>query len=289
MKRFATRVYWTATALAFSASSSFAVGLGELKGDAFLGEAPKFQIELLGADKPFLDPGCYKLVRPTGDDGLPWLKKGTFSVRTGTSPVLELKAAEALNAPVVNIAVLVGCGQDVVRQYAVLPMPRDARTLAINSPVAPVVAALPSDLENGRFSKQGRSASLPKPQPASTQAENKAALAPVPPSKPFPASGPDAGQDAAEKEKIRQMEAAVGELQQKATDLAQKIEETSKPADPSGEQPKPVTDAVPAVASAEKAVKPALASNSGSSTWSIWAAIAGALVALLAVMWRRHM
>ncbi len=269
-------------------SVSHAIGLGELRGAAILGEAPKFRIDLLGADRQLLDPTCFRLVRPQDDDGLPWLKKATLSIVNGQPPVLEIRALEPFSSPAVNIAVLVGCGQDVIREYTVLTMPRDAQALTKNSPLPP--SQIVSSSESVTSARSTRAAEKQKSPGSPTVAPKLAVPLPEPVGVEAKASNAESNAAVvAEKEKIRQMEATLGDLQQRATDLAQKIEETSKPAEvpvaATAQQQSVVNSPTP---QGEKAERKVLVDAPQSSGWSLWAAILGGLLVGGALILRRR-
>lgn len=100
-----------------------AIGLGELRGHPALGERLRLEIDLLGADKLSLDPACFRLVQPTGGGDLPWLTKAGMSIRKATPPVLEIRSEIPLREPILQLAVQMGCGIDVSREYMLLASP----------------------------------------------------------------------------------------------------------------------------------------------------------------------
>jgi hypothetical protein len=108
--------------LALSCSAS-AIGLGELRGRPHLGESLKLEITLLGADRAGLDASCFRLIKPTDDSDLPWLKKADLRIRQAASPVLEIRSAAPMREPVLRLAVQIGCGHEVSRDYVLLASP----------------------------------------------------------------------------------------------------------------------------------------------------------------------
>ena len=84
-----------------------AIGLGELRGKAALGDKPRFEVDILGAGAGSLDSSCFRLKKPAGDDDLPWLKQATFAVRRGYPPVLEIRSSVPLADPVLALVVYV--------------------------------------------------------------------------------------------------------------------------------------------------------------------------------------
>ena len=105
------------------AGNASAIGLGELRGQPALGDRIRLEISLLGAEKVHLDPACFRLVQPSSNGDLPWLKKAGLSVRKGTPPVLEIRSEVPLREPVLQIGVYIGCGHEVSREYVVMASP----------------------------------------------------------------------------------------------------------------------------------------------------------------------
>ena len=103
--------------------AAYALGLGELRGQPSLGEHLRLEIDILGEGKAGLDATCFRLVQPSRGGDLPWLKKASLSIRKGKPPVLEIRNDMALREPVTQVAVQVGCGYDVSREYVVLASP----------------------------------------------------------------------------------------------------------------------------------------------------------------------
>ncbi len=155
-----------------------AVGLGELRGQPALGERIQLEIDLLGVDKQKLDSSCFRLVQPAGSADFPWLKKAVLNVRKGAHPVLEVSSETPMREPIMQLAVQLGCGHEISRDYTLLaspvrgttsppPAPRaaeiDARTLqpAVRRPVkvrstAPAAAEAPSRLAPRKLEKSPR-------------------------------------------------------------------------------------------------------------------------------------
>lgn len=108
--------------LALSGSVS-AIGLGELRGQPSLGDRLRLEIELLGADKQPIDAACFRLVQPAGSGDLPWLKQAGLSVRKGTPPVLQIRSEIPLREPILQVAIQLGCGHEISREYVLLASP----------------------------------------------------------------------------------------------------------------------------------------------------------------------
>lgn len=122
MNRIAIRYFLPCLMLALSSSVS-AIGLGELRGFPHLGESLKLEIDLLGADKAGLDSTCFRLIKPADGSDLPWLKKADLRVRRAASPVLEIRSNAPVREPVLQLAVQIGCGHEVSREYMVFASP----------------------------------------------------------------------------------------------------------------------------------------------------------------------
>lgn len=114
-----------------------AIGLGELRGHPALGERPRFEIELLGADKQTFDASCFRLVQPAVAGDLPWLKKASINLRKSTPPVLEIYSEVPLREPILQLAVQMTCGVEVSREYLLLVSPRkDVASPVVEAPLA---------------------------------------------------------------------------------------------------------------------------------------------------------
>jgi len=133
-----------------------AVGLGELRGQPNLGERLRLEIDLIGAEKQVLDATCFRLEHPATSDDLPWLKQAVLTVRKGAPQVLEIRSNSPLREPVLQVAVRLGCGHEVSRQYVLLASPGKAeQSLPSQSasqvfPVSPPSAAIVSQGEQPR-------------------------------------------------------------------------------------------------------------------------------------------
>lgn len=101
-----------------------AVGLGDLRGQPVLGERMQLEVDLLGVDKQKLDASCFRLVQPSGEGDLPWLKKAGLNVRKGAQPVLEIRSDTPLREPIMQFAVHLGCGHEISREYILMASPQ---------------------------------------------------------------------------------------------------------------------------------------------------------------------
>lgn len=238
VKKTIYRVSLAATLIAL-ACEAMALGLGELKGEPVLGEAARLEVELLGSGTRYLDPTCFKLVEPSAESGLPWLKQASFAVRHGTPAVLEIRSMANLRDPAFALAVYVSCGHDIVREYVLLaakPTAKPGETTAAPAPRSPAAKvpaprhqAAPARTPLKAVQATPASAVPPPPVPAPVQPPAQAAVqAPVTTQSGEPVKDlPPQESAMAADEKVKAMEAKVGELQQRAAELTQKIEQAA--------------------------------------------------------------
>ena len=256
------------------AGEAVAIGLGELRGQPALGERPRFELDILGASAGSLDPGCFKLKQPAGDDSLPWLKQASFSVRRGDPPVLEIRSNTPLTDPVLAVAVFVSCGHDIVREYLVFVSPPIARASDASVPHrAPAAKSAPTTRRQAASPRRAVAPPAPASAPVVSQLAEPQAL-PVAPASAAPVE-----------DKIKSMEAAVGELQQRADDLTQRLEQTATAA-PTGQVA--LSDAKPASPAPVPVAAPEEAKADGSQ-WSITGVLLGLLLLVAAWFgWRAY-
>ncbi|MBL8428367.1 MAG: hypothetical protein JNJ95_00525 [Dechloromonas sp.] len=143
LNRFALRCSLPVLILALSGGVS-AAGLGELRGQPVLGERLQLEIELLGAEKLKLDSNCFRLVQPSGESDLPWIKSAVLSVRKGARPVLEVRSESPLREPIMQLSVQMGCGHEVSRSYILMASPQRSDPLVVAERRLPE-SALPPD------------------------------------------------------------------------------------------------------------------------------------------------
>lgn len=277
MSHYAFRYSLIAASLAFFGHAS-AVGLGELRGAPVLGERPQLEVAIIGGEKAGLDATCFRLKQPAGDPNLPWLKQATLSIRRGQPPALLISSHLPLNDPALGIAIEVGCGYDVVREYVLLASPPSGKALTYSQPARTTAATVAAPR---RTTAPARTAA-PKSPVAGVSAE---AVAPA--GKPVaelpktfaPAAAPVPGDAVvASEEKIKAMESQVGALQQRAAELTQKIEQAAIPA----------PEAKPATPVAEPAPAPAR-SDAGGSNWTLYGALIAVALAVAGWLgWRNR-
>jgi len=263
--RFARRYSLPILMFALSGGVS-AVGLGDLRGQPVLGERMQLEIDLLGAEKQKLDAACFRLVQPSESSDLPWLKKASLSVRKGAQPVLEIRSDVPLREPIMQLAVQLGCGHEVSREYILMASPLGVGSLPAVEPRLPE-AALPSDRQQVRRPIRVRSiapAADDAPPRLPTRRAEKRTLARGLPDRLMLSDGDFAGEPSlhlatelflgatetkeaqreilrlefrmlmamheqaatqlATAEKLRNMEATLGELQQRAAEFSKRVE-----------------------------------------------------------------
>ena len=139
LNKFAFRLSAIALSLVLT-GEVFALGLGELRSTPNLGDRPRLEVEIVGAGKEPLDPACFRLQPPSGNDDLPWLKRATFSIRKGVPPILEIRSEVPLRDPIVQLSIHIACGHELVRNYIILASPEPTEQ-PVSDPVLPVVRA----------------------------------------------------------------------------------------------------------------------------------------------------
>lgn len=328
------RHYFTLIFLAVSGGVS-AIGLGELRGHPQLGERPRLELEILNAERLPLDATCFRLVQPSGSGDLPWLKKAGFKLRAGAPKILEIRPETPLLEPILELAVYLGCGHEVSRQYVLLvsPAPQSA---------PPVVEARPGRDESVPRSTNldpraarptlpavGPAEALPRLMPRRME---KRTVAKGMPDRLMVSTGIDVGEPSlrlatelfagngagggaketqreilrlefrmlmalneqatsqmATAEKLRNMEATLGELQQRAAEFALRVEQSAQPLASlapkseslGGQQPTPAIEPDP-LKPAPVAVRPVppVRESPGLSEWSLYGVLLGVLLGL---------
>jgi pilus assembly protein FimV len=280
VSHYAFRYSLIAASLAFCGNAA-AIGLGELRGAPALGERPQLEVAIIGGEKAGLDPACFRLKQPAGDRDMPWLKQGTLSIRRGQPPVLLISSHLPLNDPALGIAVEIGCGYDVVREYVLLASPPSGKALAYmepapraSTPAAPRRTEAPARVAAPKPAVAGVSAETAAPGSKPAAEPPKAAVLAAP-AVPGDAAG-------ASEEKIKSMESQVGALQQRAAELTQKIEQAAVQA------PEAKLAAPSAAVAAAPAPAPAR-SDAGGSNWALYSALIAAALAIAGWLgWRNR-
>jgi len=317
-----------------------AVGLGEMRGQPALGERMRLEIDLLGAEKQKLDAACFRLVQPSGSGELPWLKRAVFNVRTGTPSVLEIRSDLPLREPILQLAVQLGCGHEISREYIVMasPLRGDAvsapevrspemtppaerpmvrRPVRLRPTVAPVDEAKPARLPVRRSERRPAASALPdrlmlsdggEVEPSLRLATELSLGAMVAKEtqreilrleyRMLMAMQEQAISQMATAEKLRNMEGTLGELQQRASEFAQRVESTGAMPAPgvptAGSTASQVSAPAPSPAE-RKGEKPLSGSqavvedSSGLSDWLLYGVLLGSAIGLAGWLgWRNY-
>jgi hypothetical protein len=300
--------------------SSAAVGLGELRGQAVLGERLRVEIDIIGADRRYPEATCFRLIRPTGSNDLPWLQSASLAVRGGKLPVLEIRSSAILRDPVMQIGVQLGCGYEISRDYVLLAMPAvepaagpavplvlpETRVPSVEAPPRRAVRrTVPRDADNVPPRLTPRRAEVPARAPVDrlmlsgggdageqmlqmatelgslrgdlTASEAQREILRLE-FRMLMALGEQADSQLATAEKLRNMEATLGDLQMRAADFAGRVEQGVAAQPPA--TPVPL---VPALAAAAKADQPLV------SEWSLYGVVIGIALGLAGWLgWRSY-
>lgn len=257
-----------------------AIGLGELRGRAVLGDRARFAVEILEAGQGAPEAACFRLIKPSGDENMPWLKGGTLTVRNGTPPVLQIRSDTPLTDPALAVAVYVSCGHDVVREYVVLTTLPTERALQMADPDGSRPAAAARPVERQRNREASPAVATPR-----GEALRGGSMPLVPASTPAAVVQDTARPEPADR--LRNMEATIGELQQRAAELTKKIEQTAtNPEAGQAGRPEATPAALPPAPEQPTRIAP-VTSSSGGSGWTFYGTLFGALLALAAWwVWR---
>lgn len=286
-----------------------AVGLGEVRGQPVLGERLRLEIDILGSERRPIDASCFRLIPPPGGDDLPWLKQATFSVRGGAVPVLEIRSTTALRDPILQLGVQLGCGYEISRQYMLLAQAASGADNAPAATASAAAAAPPAEPRPPR--RPARPSATAGEEAPPVRKAPRRALPPSPPADRLTLSGGgetglrmavelaslNGGLSASEAqremlrlefrmlmvlneqattqlataEKLRNMEALLGDLQSRAGDFAARVERGGA-----------AVVAVPPVAppAAMPAAPAAAVKRPALSEWSFYGLLLGLLLGL---------
>lgn len=328
--------HFLSLALLVAGGNVFALGLGELRGQTDLGDKLRLEVDVSGEGAAGLDASCFRLVSPVSSGDIPWLKKATLNLRKGTPPVLEIRSESPLREPILQLAVKIGCGHEISREYMLLASPPKEHTVpAVALPSVAVAerpakpAATRADLPSARsggFSEalsRPRSPKVVRPARASNLPDRlllSAGEGGGEPSLRLSTELPLVRDDAREAkeahrdmlrlefkmlmalntqattqleaaEKLRVMEAALGDLQQHSAALAEKTDEAKQ--DPKAVVPQ---EESPPVAKVEERAAPPLRAvvvSEEQSWWAEWSSLGYVLGGVLSLLggvwlWRRY-
>jgi hypothetical protein len=187
-----------------------------------------------------------------------------------------------INDPLFEVAIHISCGYDMTREFVVAASPPSSSALKAPSEL-PKAAPAPAPAVR-RAAAPVPPAPKMAPQPLATglAAESRAATAA---DTGKPAGVVPAEATAGADDKIKSMEAKVGELQQRAADLTQKIEQTGMQGQAPAEAKPAEPAATPAPAPAPVAPPPTI--DRGSTNWPLYTALIGAVLLIAGwLAWR---
>lgn len=162
---------------------ALSAGLGELRGQPFLGERLDLSVAILGVDKPLPDANCFRLVKPRAEDDLPWLMQADLQVLPGQVPQLKVRSHQILREPVIRVALQLGCGHEVYREYVLLGSPKiDHAEASRGSAVAPESSVRPLETAQAPVTRSSEGQrSVPQRKPAQRKPAKPASVStPVP-------------------------------------------------------------------------------------------------------------
>lgn len=122
-----------ALAAFFCTGSVFALGLGEVEGRAIIGRPLQVSIPILGLQGDPRQSACTSLLPEGDDDG-----QGSIRIKVEGDRV-HLSTARALNQPVLQFRIRMGCSGSIERSFVILPDPAQSA-----APVLPVRAETPA-------------------------------------------------------------------------------------------------------------------------------------------------
>ena len=143
LRRSVFRQLIPAAVLALASTGASALGLGELRGMPALGENPRLEIEILGDATVGLDAACFRLIKPTQPD-LPSMRRATLEFKKGKPSLLIVRADAPLRDPVLVVAIHLGCGHELIREYTLLASPGALNAERSPDAPSPVASLRPS-------------------------------------------------------------------------------------------------------------------------------------------------
>lgn len=127
------RYLLSALAVFFCTGSVFALGLGEVEGRAIIGRPLQVSIPILGLRDDPRQSACTSLLPEGDDDG-----QGTIRIKVEGDRI-HLSTARALNQPVLQFRIRMGCVGSIERSFVILPDPAQSA-----APVLPVRVDMPA-------------------------------------------------------------------------------------------------------------------------------------------------
>ncbi len=123
----------------FLAPVVHAIGLGEPGQEPVLGQVLDLRIPLLGGAKELPDASCFRVAKPRTAGDFPWVREAELRVVPGAAPYLRVRA-QVVRDPLFQVAIDLGCGHDLYREYTLFANPAVVET-AVPEAVAPTTPA----------------------------------------------------------------------------------------------------------------------------------------------------
>jgi hypothetical protein len=130
------------TCVLAGSSTSWALGLGDIRLQSYLGQPLAASIDLIAGPEEEIDEKCFE-VKPGADAGLPNVEGVTITLQKSRDRTrLLLTSRRPINDPAVAINVTTDCPQRLARQYLVLIDPPQTADLPVASATSPEAVAL---------------------------------------------------------------------------------------------------------------------------------------------------
>lgn len=104
-------------------AESSAFSLGEVQSVSRLGERLNVHITILPQANRRPEANCIRFSHPMADDGSPWLDSGSLRILRASPPLLVVTSEKRILDPILRLALHIGCGHDIHREYTLLLSP----------------------------------------------------------------------------------------------------------------------------------------------------------------------
>lgn len=128
-----SRLSFALSTLFGTALTASAAGLGEISILSRLGQPLNAEIEVRSSPGERLDDSCFRVEKSRPDDGgIPRLTRAELALKRSDARIwLVVRTTAAMREPLYLFAVRIGCGPDLVRDYALLLSPEERRTVVL--------------------------------------------------------------------------------------------------------------------------------------------------------------
>jgi phage tail protein X len=119
-----------------------------------------------------LTSACFQAIKAQEADAqnLPWIAKVNINMETrGEKRRLILTSAQSIDEPILGLAIQVGCGADVTREYLLMLSPPTLVNAEINQPLPPPRSAQQTEKPVARQAPPPKPSPKPTPKPAAAQ------------------------------------------------------------------------------------------------------------------------